>query len=728
MIFEKEFPLYQQYDAMDCGPTCLRMIAKHYGKEYPLAYLRTISYADREGTSLLCLRDAAKKIGMNAKCALISLADLSLHAPLPCVVHWDHEHFVVVYKIAADSFAVANPAIGKKNFTKEEFLSHWTVDSEKGYVLLMEPTDAFYELQEPPAPSKGLSDLFVYLKEYKNLLLRLFLLMLLGSAIQLALPFLAQALVDSGVQKKDLGLLELILLGQLLLMLSRASVSFLRGWLLFHISTPLNIKLVHDFLLKLTKLPLRFFDVKMVGDTLQRIGDHQRIELFLTSSVLNIFLTTFNLLVFGTVLAVYSLPIFAIFIAGTLFYLAWLKLFLAKRRAIDFDKFKQMGKNQSQIIQLIMGMQEIKLNNCEQQKIKAWVNLQDGLFRIGRKAMSLSQKQETGCFLLQETQNIMITYWSARSVINGDISLGMMLAIQFILGQLNGPVEQLMHFITMAQDAKISLERIEEVKGLKEDEDAQEQNITEISPDLPLVLRDVSFQYGSPYSEKVLQNLSLTIPPKKTTAIVGASGSGKTTLLKLMLGVYEPVEGSIFLGSVPLNKIQKKTWRQECGSVLQDGYIFSDTIANNIALSEEVINEDRLKLAVQLANIEEFIDSLPLKYKTIIGADGQGLSQGQKQRILIARAAYKNPHFIFFDEATNALDANNEAIIMKNLEQFFLDKTVVIVAHRLSTVRNADQIIMLDKSKITEIGTHAELIANKNAYYNLVKNQLELGN
>lgn len=728
MIFEKEFPLYQQYDAMDCGPTCLRMIAKHYGKEYPLAYLRTISYADREGTSLLCLRDAAKKIGMNAKCVLISLADLSLHAPLPCVVHWDHEHFVVVYKIAADSFAVVNPAIGKKNFTKEEFLSHWTVDSEKGYVLLMEPTDAFYELQEPPAPNKGLSDLFVYLKEYKNLLLRLFLLMLLGSAIQLALPFLAQALVDSGVQKKDLGLLELILLGQLLLMLSRASVSFLRGWLLFHISTPLNIKLVHDFLLKLTKLPLRFFDVKMVGDTLQRIGDHQRIELFLTSSVLNIFLTTFNLLVFGTVLAVYSLPIFAIFIAGTLFYLAWLKLFLAKRRALDFDKFKQMGKNQSQIIQLIMGMQEIKLNNCEKQKINAWVNLQDGLFRIGRKAMSLSQKQETGCFLLQETQNIMITYWSARSVINGDISLGMMLAIQFILGQLNGPVEQLMHFITMAQDAKISLERIEEVKGLKEDTDPQEQNITEISPDLPLVLHDVSFQYGSPYSEKVLQNLSLTIRPKKTTAIVGASGSGKTTLLKLMLGVYEPFEGAIFLGSAPLNKIQKKIWRQECGSVLQDGYIFSDTIANNITLSEEIINEDRLKRAVQLANIEEFIDSLPLKYKTIIGADGQGLSQGQKQRILIARAAYKNPHFIFFDEATNALDAKNEAIIMKNLEQFFLDKTVVIVAHRLSTVRNADQIIMLDKGKITEIGTHAELIANKNRYYNLVKNQLELGN
>ncbi|MGE4588928.1 MAG: peptidase domain-containing ABC transporter [Acidaminococcaceae bacterium] len=728
MIFKKRFPLYLQYDAMDCGPTCLRMIAKHYGQEYPLAYLRTLSYADREGTSLLCLRDAAEKIGMNAKCALISLADLSLHAPLPCIVHWDHEHFVVVYQVSADGFTVADPAIGEEHFTTEEFLSHWAINDEKGYALLMEPTAAFYQLPVPPAPRTGFSDLLVYLKEYKHLLLRLFLLLLLGSMIQLALPFLAQALVDSGVQKKDLGLLELILFGQLLLMFSRASVSFLRGWFLFHISTPLNIKLVHDFLVKLTKLPLRFFDVKMVGDTLQRIGDHQRIELFLTSSVLNIFLTILNLLVFGTVLAVYSLPIFAIFIAGTLCYLAWLKLFLAKRRALDFDKFKQMGKNQSQIIQLIMGMQEIKLNNCEQQKIKAWVKLQDGLFKVGRKAMSLNQKQETGCFLLQETQNIVITYWSARSVINDDISLGMMLAIQFILGQLNGPVEQLMHFITMAQDAKISLERIEEVKALKEDADPQKQNITEIAPDVPLILRNVSFQYGSPYAEKVLQNISLTIPQKKTTAIVGASGSGKTTLLKLMLGVYEPVEGLIFLGSAPLNKIQKKVWRQKCGSVLQEGYIFSDTIANNITMSDAIIDKEQLKRAVQLANIEEFIDSLPLKYTTIIGADGQGLSQGQKQRILIARAAYKNPHFIFFDEATNALDTNNEAIIMNNLEQFFLDKTVVIVAHRLSTVRNADQIIVLEKGKIIETGTHAGLIAKKGAYYDLVKNQLELSN
>lgn len=728
MNFKRKFPIYHQYDAMDCGPTCLRMIARFYGKDYPLAYLRDKSYADREGTSLLCLRDAAKTIGIEAKCALITIADLSGNVPLPCILHWSKDHFVVLYQISDDKFTVADPATGERCLTKEEFLSRWTIDGQKGYALLLQPTDAFYQKQPPAGTGKGLADLFLYLKEYKSLLSQLLILMLLGSTLQLALPFLAQAIVDGGIQKKDFGFLELILLGQLLLMLSRASVSFLRGWLLFHISTPLNISLVHDFLVKLTKLPLRYFDVKMVGDTLQRIGDHQRIELFLTTSFLNILLTVLNLIIFGAVLAIYSLPIFAIFIGGTFLYLAWLNLFLAKRRTLDFEKFKQMGQNQSQIIQLIMGMQEIKLNNCEQRKIKNWVDLQDGLFKLGRKALAVNQKQESGCFLLQETQNIIITYWSARSVINDEISLGMMLAIQFILGQLNGPVEQLMHFITIAQDAKISLERIEEVRTLKEDENPDEQLMTKIPTEASLVLRDVSFQYGSPYSAKVLQNISLTIPSKKLTAIVGASGSGKTTLLKLMLGVYEPVAGELFLDSIPLSAIQKKIWRQQCGSVLQDGYIFSDTIANNIALQDENIDSGKLILAAKIANIEDFIESLPLKYNTIIGADGQGLSQGQKQRILIARAVYKNPHFIFFDEATNSLDATNEAIIMKNLEQFFNDKTVVIVAHRLSTVRNADQIIVLAQGRIVELGTHAELIKNKNYYYNLIKNQLELGN
>lgn len=727
MNFKSDFPLYKQYDAMDCGPSCLRMIAKHYGKDYSLQFFRDKSYASREGTSLLCLRDAARAIGMNAQCVLVSLEHLANEAVLPCIVHWNRDHFVVVYGSKNGILEIADPALGRVKYSHEQFLSHWAVEDKQGYALLVAPTAAFQEREEPAAQKKGYSSLFAYLHKYRSLLLRLFLAMLAGSLLQLALPFLTQAIVDRGIQQKDLGLLELIVGGQLLLMASSASVNFFRSWLLFHISTPINIKLVHDFLVKLTKLPLRFFDVKMVGDTLQRIGDHQRVEFFMTSSLLSMLLTIVNLVVFGAVLAFYSLPVFALFTFATLLYLAWIQFFLAKRREIDYDKFKQMGKNQSNIIQLIMGMQEIRLNNCEMKKVKNWVEIQSELFAIGRRALALTQKQQSGCFLIQETQNILITYLAARSVINGEISLGMMLAIQFILGQLNGPVEQLVHFAAAAQDAKISFERIEEIQNLEEEENPDAKKIRSVPAGADLVASNVSFQYGSPYSAKVLKNISLTVPNKKITAIVGTSGSGKTTLLKLLLGIYPPVAGEILLGSTPLEQIAKSSWRQECGTVLQDGYIFSDTIAGNIGLQDESIDEEKLRQAAQIANIDKFIDSLPLRYQTRIGADGQGLSQGQKQRLLIARAIYKNPNFIFFDEATNALDANNEAVIMKNLNEFFQDKTVVIVAHRLSTVCNADQIIVLDNGSILESGTHQELLALKGAYYNLVKNQLELG-
>lgn len=727
MNSKREFPFYKQYDAMDCGPSCLRMIAKHYGKNYSLQYLRDKSYASREGTSLLGLRDAANKIGMNAKCLIISFEYLISDTKLPCIVHWDRDHFVVVYKSQNGIFSVADPALGRTRYTQEEFLSHWAIDSDQGYALLLEPTAAFQEMQEPGTKSNRFPLIFSYLKEYRGLLIQLFLAMLLGSLIQLALPFLTQIIVDRGIQDKDIGFLQLILSGQLLLMISRISVSFLRGWILFYVSTPINITLVYDFLVKLTKLPLRFFDVKMIGDTLQRITDHQRVEFFITSSILNIFLTVINVVVFGIVLAVYSLPIFGIFVLGTILYLVWIQLFLEKRRNLDFLRFKQMGKNQSNIIQLIMGMQEIKLNNCESKKIKSWVKIQEDLFAIGQKALSLTQKQQAGCSLLQETQNIVITYLSARSVIDGEITLGMMLAIQFILGQLNGPIEQLIHFIATAQDAKISFERIEEIQNMQNEENPNETKTANIPQDADLVVRNVSFQYGGPYSEKVLKDISLVVPDKKITAIVGTSGSGKTTLLKLLLGVYRPVAGDIFLGDVPLRQIKNSSWRKECGLVMQDGYIFSDTIANNIALQDGPIDDVNLQQAASIANVAQFIKSLPLRYKTMVGIDGQGLSQGQKQRILIARAVYKNPSFIFFDEATNSLDANNEGVIMKNLDKFFKDKTVVIVAHRLSTVRNADQIIVLDNGVVVETGTHHDLTGLKGFYYNLVKNQLELG-
>lgn len=727
MNFKGNFPFYRQYDAMDCGPACLRMVAKHYGKIYSFQYLRDKSYVSREGASLLGLRDAADSIGMLAKCVLVSLDYLACDAKLPCIVHWDNDHFVVVYKIKNDHIYVADPAYGKAKYTKDLFLSHWAAAEDEGYALLLEPAEAFYTNQEVPTSKKGFLFLFSYLKSYQQLLIQLLLAMLLGSFIQLILPFLIQMIVDKGVDKKDITFLQMILLGLFLLTASRVFVNFIRGWILFYISTPINITLVYDFLVKLNKLPLVFFDVKMIGDTLQRINDHQRVESFITSTVLSIFLTIINIIIFGIVLLTYSSQIFLIFSAGTILYLLWIKLFLTKRREIDFSKFRQLGKNQSAIIQLIMGMQEIRLNNCEKKKITDWIKIQDGLFSISKKSLSLTQNQQSGCFLLQETQNIVITYFAACSVINGNITLGMMLAIQFILGQLNGPIEQLVHFIAAAQDAKISSERIEEIHTMQNEENTNEIKIGDIPKEADIVISNVSFQYRGPYSEKVLKNVSLVLSNKKKTAIVGTSGSGKTTLLKLLLGVYQPVSGDIIIGNIPMTEILISSWRKKCGVVMQDGYIFSDTIADNIALKDEIIDENKLKKSAIIANIDEFIESLASGYKTKIGAEGHGLSQGQKQRILIARAVYKNPEYIFFDEATNSLDASNEYIIMKNLNLFFKNRTVVIVAHRLSTVRNADQIIVLDKGTIVETGTHNELTIRKGVYYNLVKNQLELG-
>ncbi|MBP2641089.1 MAG: peptidase transporter [Firmicutes bacterium] len=727
MIFKSDFPIYKQHDAMDCGPACLRMITKHYGKSYSLQYFRERSYVSREGASLLGLRDAAVSAGMRAKCALVSMNYLEAGAKLPCIVHWDNSHFVVVYKIKNDQIYLADPACGKRRYQRETFLSHWAVSGDEGYALLLEPADEFDTQQEDGTSPKSFFILFSYLKSYKQLFIQLVLAMLLGGLLQLILPFLTQIIVDKGINGKDIGLLQMVLLGQFLLIASRTFVSFIRGWILFYISTPVNITLVYDFLLKLMKLPLGFFDVKMIGDTLQRINDHRRVETFITDTVLSILLTLINFIIFGIVLVAYSFPIFLIFCAGTILYLCWIQLFLAKRREIDFAKFRQLGKNQNMIIQLIMGMQEIRLHNCEKKKITDWVKIQDDLFSISKKYLSLTQNQQAGCFLLQETQNIVITYFAARSVIEGDITLGMMLAILFILGQLNGPIEQLVHFVAGAQDAKISFERIEEIHAMQEEEHAGEIKKTDIPKEADIVISNVSFQYGGPYSPEVIKNVSIVLPNKKITAIVGTSGSGKTTLLKLLLGVYRPTGGDLWIGNIPMTDILRSSWRNKCGLVMQDGYIFSDTIAGNIALKDEMIDENRLKQAAQVANIAEFINSLPLGYQTLIGSDGQGLSQGQKQRILIARAVYKNPEYLFFDEATNSLDACNEAMIMKNLDLFFKNRTVVIVAHRLSTVRNADQIVVLDEGVVVETGTHAGLITKKGVYFNLVKNQLELG-
>lgn len=729
----RSFPHFRQLDTMDCGPTCLRIIAKHYGKNYTLQTLRDKSYITREGVSLLGISDAAESIGFRTLAAKIPFEKLKEEAPTPFIAHWRQQHFVVVYGFKKDKVLVSDPAHGLLKFTKKEFLDGWLSDKDKdeetGVILLLETTPDFYHIDEDEKIDKtGFSFLFQYLTPYRRYIIQLFLGLLLGSVLQLIFPFLTQSIVDVGINNQDINFVTLILIAQLVLFISRTSVEFIRGWILLHLGTRINISLISDFLIKLMKLPVSFFDTKMIGDLLQRIGDHKRIETFLTSSTLNILFSFVNLIIFALVLAYYNLQIFIIFLTGSGLYVFWILIFMKKRRELDYKRFDQMSSNQSSLIQLITGMQEIKLNNSEKQKRWEWERIQAKLFKVGIKGLALNQYQQAGSTFINEIKNIFISFLAAKAVIDGDITLGMMLAIQYIIGQLDAPINQLVGFIHSLQDAKISLERLGEIHNKEDEENDTKSKITIFPEDQSINLDHVSFQYEGPHSELVLKDISMVVPEGKITAIVGASGSGKTTLLKLLLKFYEPVEGEIRLGDISLSNFSNRLWRSKCGAVLQDGFIFSDTIANNIAISDDYVDKEKLQYAVKTANIQDFVEALPLGYNTKIGNDGHGLSQGQKQRLLIARAVYKNPEYLYFDEATNALDANNEKVIMENLDRFFEGRTVVVVAHRLSTVKNADQILVLNRGVITERGTHIELTKKRGEYYNLVKNQLELGN
>lgn len=729
----KKFPFYKQLDRKDCGPTCLRMIARYYGKIYSLERLRENSYISREGVSLAGICDAAESIGFRTLSAKIPYEKLKQEVPLPFIAPWRGRHFIVVYSFKKESVLAADPAYGLISYSKKEFLEGWlnyTSNGEnRGIVLLLEPTPDFYKAEDDSQLKKNnFKFLFSYLGPYKRYVVQLVLALLTGNVLLLLFPFLTQAIVDVGISQQDIGFINLILIAHIMLFLSRTAIDFIRSWILLHISTRVNIFIISDFLIKLMKLPLSFFDSKMIGDLLQRIGDHQRIELFLTSTTLNILFSFFSLIIFGAVLAYYDLTIFGIFFLGSLLYAGWIVLFLEKRKILDYKLFDQTAQNRSHLIQLISGIQEIRLHNAERQKRWEWERIQAKLFRVSIKNLSLNQYQQIGSAFINELKNIFITFWAAKSVIDGDITLGMMLAVQYIIGQLNTPINQMIGFVHSAQDARLSLERMGEIHN-KEDEETQGESKVSIFPEnRSLSIKDLSFQYEGPHSPKVLRNINMHIPEGKITAIVGASGSGKTTLVKLLLKIYNPDQGEIKLGDINLANFSNKLWRSKCGSVLQDGYIFSDTIAKNILINGEQLDQEKLIYSVKVANIQEFIESLPLGYNTMIGMDGHGLSQGQKQRILIARAVYKNPEYIFFDEATNALDANNEKIIMENLDRFFQGRTVVIVAHRLSTVKNADQIIVLDKGEVIEVGTHLKLTQERGAYFHLVRNQLELGN
>ncbi|MDR1197849.1 MAG: peptidase domain-containing ABC transporter [Prevotellaceae bacterium] len=724
----------KQQDAMDCGATCLQMVAQHYGRSYSLETLRTYSCIGRDGVSLLGISRAAERTGFRTVGGRFTFETLAQKAILPCIVHWEQNHFVVVYKIKKHQgkyiIYVANPGSGLLKYSQEEFCSHWlstkTQGEDKGIVLLLEPSNTFYETQGEVIINKRIKFLGKYFLKYKRFFVQLALGLLLGSLLQLVFPFLTQAIVDTGITGKDLGFIWLVLIAQLMLLFSRTVIDFLRRRILLHISTRINISLISDFLIKLMKLPMKFFDTKLLGDLLQRIDDHNRIERFLTAQTLSLLFSVFSFLIFGIVLLIYSVKIFLVFLAGSILYGVWIMVFLRKRRILDYKYFEQQAKNRSVVYQLINGMQEIKLQGCEQRKRWEWEDVQADLFDVNMQSLSLQQNQEAGSICINEFKNIIITVLAAASVISGELTLGMMLAVQYIIGQLNSPVEQIMSFVYQWQDVSISLERMTEIHTRKNEEN-EFRNVTAIKNN-GISIENLYFKYSGTTVDYVLKNINIHIPQSKITAVVGASGSGKTTLVKLLLGYYSPNEGKINIGDDDLENINLMWWRKECGAVMQDGYLFSESVARNIAVSEDEINLEKLREAAQIANIADYIETLPLGYNTVIGQDGQGISQGQRQRILIARAVYKNPQFLFFDEATNALDAYNEKVIIENLNRFYKNKTVVIVAHRLSTVKNADRIIVLDKGEIVECGTHEELVLLKGKYYELVKNQLELGN
>jgi ATP-binding cassette subfamily B protein len=711
------------------------MVSKYSGREYSLHFLSDICFATSEGVSMLGISEAANEIGLHSVCTRATVEELS-KVSLPCILHWNQNHFVVLYKVKrGKKFYIADPGKGLIIYNIDEFKSHWistqSKGEEKGVAMFLQTTPLFYSCNKDVSENKqkrSFKFLFGYVKQYRRYFGQIVLGLIVGSLLQLVLPFLTQSIVDVGIKNQDIGFIWLVLLGQLMLTVSRTVIDFIRRWLLLHISMRINISLVSDFFIKLLKLPMSFFDTKLMGDLMQRMNDHSRVNTFMTQQTLNIMFSMLTFIVFTIVLFFYNKLVFSIFLIGSVVYGVWMTLFLRRRKVLDYELFEQQAINNNKTYEFITSMQEIKLQDCEQRRRWEWEDVQADLFGVQMKSLKLQQTQEAGSIFINEIKNIVITVVAATAVIHGQMTLGMMLAVQYIIGQLNSPVEQLMSFFYSIQDVKISLERINEIHCVDDENGKVDLQTSLQDQEKGIDIENVMFKYDPHAIKKTLDNVNIHIPQGKVTAIVGASGSGKTTLVRLMLGYYPVLDGHITVGGTDINRLNKKWWRRQCGVVMQDGVIFSESIARNIAVDDADIDKDRLLKAAEIACIKDYIMGLPLKFNTKIGRDGVGLSQGQKQRILIARAVYKNPDYIFLDEATNSLDASNEKAIVENLDKFYAGRTVVIVAHRLSTVRNADRIIAINNGMVAEAGSHDELIAKRGVYYNLVKNQLELGN
>ncbi len=724
----------KQFDSIDCGPTCLKMIAAFYGKYYSLEYLREQCYLCRDGVSMLNLNDAAEGLGFRTYMAFLDFPLLSEDAPLPAILHWDQNHYVVLYKIKRSlwhpqrlKFIIADPAHGIAALDEATFSQSWiSTADKKGAALILETTPEFHKKRDVKEPNRGYGFLFQYITPYKRYILQLVLGMILASLISVVAPVLTQVIIDNGVMEKNLSIVVLVLASQVFLFLGSTAIGMVRSWLLLHVNARISLNIISDFLIKLVGLPIKYFDTKSVGDLSQRLNDHHRIEGFLTGQSLSTLFSLINISIFTVVLGFYNWKVLLVLIGLSSLGIIWALLFRNKRKRLDYQHFFRSKENQDKLIEMITGMQEIKLFGSETAKRWEWEELQVKNFKLNISSLATEQVQQIGYGFISQLKNILVSFFAARAATKGEITLGGLLSVSYIIGQINGPLEQLIGFIRSAQDARLSMDRLKEILNKSNEEEGFPTSFSAPAHE-DVVLQNVSYRYEGPHSPLVLDNISLTIPKGRVTAIVGASGSGKTTLMKLLLNFYKPTAGIIRVGETPLTNLSPKAWRSCCGTVMQEGYIFSDTIARNIALDGRDIDEKRMEESIEIAQLREFLDELPLGYTTKIGNFGVGISGGQRQRILIARAVYKDPHYLFFDEATSSLDANNERAVMNGLDDFFEGKTVVIIAHRLSTVKNADQIIVLERGRIVETGSHHQLVGSKGKYFGLVKNQLELG-